>query len=179
MNLEDSSGNDRPQRRLIGEDADQEFPPRKREALLTGACILLDQLREDLAHLDGGGDVTGTNMIEFLPPGFAHRYSAQFAHQFMACALAVGRKLVQPGFRRPESVGEELALHAVIAQAEAVLVAGGEDSDLEDFREAATEDFDCLLLFERRFDGFEDSLAAESLGTSNLRFEDWFKPFRA
>jgi hypothetical protein len=48
----------------------------------------------------------------------------------------------------------------------AVLEAAGEDADLEDFREAATEDLDCLLLFEPQFDG------VGHLGMSNLRFED-------
>ncbi len=164
---------------MIGEATGEYLPPCKREAILTGASILLDQLTEDLAHLDGGGDVAGTNMIRFLPPAFAPRYTARFARQVLACASAVADKLVQPGNRRLACVGEELALHALIDQAEAVLEAAGEDAGLGDFREAATEDFDCLLLFEMRFDGFEDSPAADSLGMTNLRFEDWFKPFRS
>jgi hypothetical protein len=71
------------------------------------------------------------------------------------------------------------ALHALIDQAEAVLEAAGEDPDLGDFREAAIEDLDCLLLFDLRFDGFEDSPVADRQGMTNLRFEDWFKPFRS
>jgi hypothetical protein len=164
---------------MIGEVTEEDLPPCKREALLTGAAILLDQLSDDLAHLAGGGGVAGTNMIRFLPPAFARRYTARFARQFLVCASAVADDLVQPGNRRPACVGEELALHALVDQAEAVLVAAGEDPSLEDFREAACEDFDCLLLFEMRFDGFEDSAVADSLGMSNLRFEDWFKPFRS
>jgi hypothetical protein len=164
---------------MIGAVTYQDLPPFKREALLTGAAILLDQLSDDLAHLAGGGDVAGTNMVRFLPPAVAPRYTARFAEQFLACASAVADELVRPGNRRPACVGEELALHALVDQAEAVLVAAGEDPGLEDFREAACEDFDCLLLFEMRFDGFEDSAVADSLGMSNLRFEDWFKPFRS
>ena len=87
--------------------------------------------------------------------------------------------LVRPGNWRLANVGEELALHALIDQAEAVLEAAGEDPDLGDFREAAIEDLDCLLLFDLRFDGFEDSPVADRLGMTNLRFEDWFKPFRS
>lgn len=163
---------------MIGEVTGEDLTPSKREALVTGASILLDQLTEDLAHLDGGGDVAGTNLIRCLPPAFAPRYSARFARQFLACASAVAYKLVRPGNFRLASVGEELALHALIDEAEAVLEVAGEDTDLADFREAATEDLDCLLLFEMRFDGFEHSPVADRLGMANLRFEDWFKPFR-
>lgn len=164
---------------MIGEVAGEDLPPRQLEALETGASILLDQLTEDLAHVEGGGDVADTNMIGYLPPAFAPRYTARFARQFLACASAVAYKLVQPGNWPLACVGEEFALHALIDQAAAVLDAAGEDTDLEDFREAATEDLDCLLLFDMRFDGFEDSPAADRLGMSNLRFEDWFKPFRS
>lgn len=164
---------------MIGQATDEDLPPCKREALVTGASILLDQLTDDLAHLGGGGDVAATNMIRYLPPAFAPRYTVRFALQFLACASAVAYKLVQPGNWRLACVGEEFALHALIDQAEAVLEVAGEDSDLEDFREAATEDLDCLLLFDMQFDGFEDSPAADRLGMTNLRFEDWFKPFRS
>jgi hypothetical protein len=163
---------------MIGEVTEEDLPPFKRVALLTGAAILLDQLSDDLAHLAGGGGVAATNMIRFLPPAFAPRYTVRFAQQFLESASAVADELIQPGHRQPACVGEELALHALIDHAEAVLVAAGEDPSLEDFREAACEDFDCLLLFEMRFDGFEDSAVADSLGMSNLRFEDWFTPFR-
>jgi hypothetical protein len=146
---------------------------------VTTASILLNQLFDDITHLGGNGDVVRTNLIQYLPPAFAPRYSAGFARQFLACVSAVTTKLVQPGSWPLACVGEELALHALIDQAVAVLEATGEDADLEDFREAATEDLDCLLLFEPRFDGVEDSPAAGWLGMSNLRFEDWFKPFRA
>jgi hypothetical protein len=163
---------------LIGEVTDEDLPPRKREALATAAAVLLDQLFEDLAHLADGGEIADTNMIRYLPPVFAPRYTRRFAKQFLACASAVASKLVQPGNRPLACVGEELAMHALIDQAEAVLEAAGEDAEMEDFRQAATEDLDCLLLFDMKFDGFEDSPAAGRLGMSNLRFEDWFKPFR-
>jgi hypothetical protein len=110
---------------MIGAVTYQDLPPFKREALLTGAAILLDQLSDDLAHLAGGGGVAATNMIRFLPPAFAPRYTARFAEQFLACASAVADELVRPGNRWPACVGEELALHALIDQAEAVLVAAG------------------------------------------------------
>lgn len=164
---------------MIGEVTGEDLPPHKRAALATAAAILLGQLFADLAHLEGGGDVADTNMIGFLPPAFAHRYTVGFAKLFLACASAVAYKLVQPGNWPLASVGEEFALHALIDQAEAALAIAGEDANLEDFRDAATEDLDCLLLFDMRFDGFEDSPVADRLGMSNLRFEDWFKPFRS
>jgi hypothetical protein len=164
---------------MIGAATEEDLPPIKREALVTAASILLDQLFDDLAHMAGNGDVARTNVIQYLPPAFAPRYTAGFARQFLACVSAVTTKLVQPGSWPLACVGEELALHALVDQAVAVLEAAGEDADLEDFREAATEDLDCLLIFEPRFDGVEDSPAAGWLGMSNLRFEDWFKPFRA
>lgn len=163
---------------MIGEVTDQDFSPRKREALVSAAGILLDEIFDDLAHLAGGGGVSDTNMVGYLPPGFSPRYNDRFARKFLACVCAVASKLAQPGNWPLACVGEELALHALIDHAEALLESAGSDDDLQDFRDQATEDLDCLLLFDMNLDGFEDSEAADRLGMGNLRFDDWFKPFR-
>lgn len=49
-----------------------------------------------------------------------------------------------------------------------MLESAGEEADLEDFREAATGDLDCLLLFDLQFDGAEGSPTAGRLRVSNL-----------
>jgi hypothetical protein len=76
-------------------------------------------------------------------------------------------------------VGEELALRALVTEAEEILEARGAGvAQLADLLELATEDADYELLFYMAWDGIEDSDTAREEGMANLAFDDWFKPFR-
>ena len=50
--------------------------------------------------------------------------------------------------------------------------------DMRAEAEAAFQDTDFELLFDPRWDGLEEDEAVSHLAMANLRFEDWFRPFR-
>jgi hypothetical protein len=75
----------------------------------------------------------------------------------------------------------ELALHAIVSEAEALILADPEMDDaaaanFNEFRATAFEDSDYEMLFDGAGDGIEDSTDPKSY-VVNLRFSDWFKPF--
>ncbi|MGI8513900.1 MAG: hypothetical protein ACR2NT_01950 [Acidimicrobiia bacterium] len=73
------------------------------------------------SHLEAGGDFADTNMLEYLPARFAPKCDRLFAKEFIICLGTVVSKLVQPGNWPLACVGEELALIALIEDAEVIL----------------------------------------------------------
>ncbi len=93
----------------------------------------------------------------------------------------VGWKLAQPGEVMLSCVAEELALWALIKQAEVQFEIADEESDPDawsDFREFVFEDEDFLWLYSPELDGIEESEWGREHAVVNLRFSEWFKPFR-
>ena len=114
-----------------------------------------------------------------LPRRHVFRYTPLFAKRFFTCFLTVAWKVAQ---RRPPSqllscVAEELALYALIKEAEAHMEIQELAYDFGDFEDVAFQDLDFEWLYDPKFDGIEDSALANELAMANLRFEDWFKPF--
>jgi len=148
------------------------------EALRRATVVLLDRFFADIGHLEAGGDFADTDMVEYLPPRFASKYDHLFAKEFLICMATVAAKLVSPRHSMLACVGEELALHALVTEADGILEARGSEVDLADLLELATEDADYELLFSMAWDGIEDSDTAREEGMANLAFDDWFRPFR-
>jgi len=163
---------------VIGDVPDGMLSSEQEDALRYAAVVLLDRFFADIGHLEAGGDFADTDMVDYLPARFASKYDHLFAKEFLICVATVAGKLVSPLHSMLACVGEELALHALVTEADGILEARGVGVDLADFLEMATEDADYELLFDMAWDGIEDSDTARDEGMANLAFDDWFKPFR-
>lgn len=116
-------------------------------------------------------------IADALPRKYLPRYDFLFAKEFVVCVSTVIWKLQSPDHQQLACVAEELALNAIINQAQVDLELRGLEADLDDVYEEAFQDSDFEFLFDPKFDGIEESEMAEFSGMANLRFEDWFKPF--
>lgn len=162
---------------VVGDVPEGFLTAKQEDALRKSATVLLDQFFSDIGHLEAGGDFADTNMVEYLPARFAPKYDHLFAKEFIVCLGTVVSKLVQPGNWPLACVGEELALNALIEDAEVILQERGDTGDLGDFRELGTKDNDYLMLFEMAWDGIEDSDLGRQVRVMNLAFDEWFVPF--
>ncbi|GBE21017.1 hypothetical protein BMS3Bbin01_00358 [bacterium BMS3Bbin01] len=163
---------------MIGDVPDEMLSSEQEEALRRATVVLLDRFFADICHLEAGGDFGDTDMVEYLPARFASKYDHLFAKEFLICVATVAGKLVSPLHSMLACVGEELALHALVTEAEGILEARDAGVDLADFLELATEDADYELLFSMAWDGIEDSHTGRDMRVANLAFDDWFRPFR-
>ena len=163
---------------MIGDMPDGLLSSEQKNALRSAAFVLLDRLFADVGHLEAGGDFGDTDMVDYLPARFLPKYDHLFAKEFLVCVATVAWKLASPGHSMLACVGEELALHALVTEAEEILEARGAGVDLADLLELATEDADYELLFDMAWDGIEDSDTGRDMRVANLAFDDWFKPFR-
>ena len=157
------------------------LPDGQRRALLAACDLLIDQAFEDVGALEEGEHVGDRSMAAWLPAKFLPRYDALFAKKLAVCLIAVAGKLTD---RRPHilaCVAEEMALAALVDEAATELGEAGELDQAAELRaagEGAFQDMDFELLFDPRWDGIEDTGAGARLAMANLRFEDWFRPFR-
>jgi hypothetical protein len=74
-------------------------------------------------------------------------------------------------------VAEELALRAILAEAEAILERDRIAGDFELYRGEAFQDQDHEFLFDPAYDGIEDSEVGRQMAIAHLRFDEWFAPF--
>jgi hypothetical protein len=146
--------------------------------MATAIQVLIDEFLDDIAALKRGEQFADTGMAAYLPSAYGHRYNLLFAKRFLACVYAAAWKLHSPDPQALACVGEELALHALIQGAEAILENKGTRADFDALRETAFEDEDYILLFDPRWDGIDVSERGRRLGIANLRHDDWFEPFR-
>jgi hypothetical protein len=165
------------EREVIGDVPEGLLSPRQEQALRSATVVLLDRFFADVGYLEPGGDFADTDMVAYLPARFLPKYNHLFAKEFLVALSAVASKLVQPGNWPLACVAEELALNALIEEAESHLEARGEEADLGDFRELATKDKDYMWLFDMAWDGIEDSDLGRQEGVMNLAFDQWFEPF--
>ena len=153
--------------------------PTQREALAAATDVLIDHYLENLADAQTGTwDFQQFYIADFLPRRYAHEYSPKFARQFFFCLSTIAWKLNQPHFLQPACIGEELALWALIQQAESILEEKGEEPDLGDLVDAAFEDTDVQNLYSGERDGIDETEVGQYMGMTSLSFKDWFVPFR-
>lgn len=163
---------------MIGGDLRSILPAEHERALSTAVHVVIDEFLDDIVALQRGDRFADTSMAHYLPSTSAHRYDLLFAKRFLACVFTVAWKLQSPDAQALACVGEELALHALIQSAEAILDHKGTVADFGSLSEMAFEDGDFALLFDPRWDGIEASHQARRIGMANLRFDDWLAPFR-
>lgn len=158
-----------------------ELPESHREGLRKAAIVYLDECYNALAQLNPGDSYADSPIGWYLPGRYEHYYDARFARDWVAAVTVVGWKLAQPSELKLSCVAEELALWALIKQAEVQLEIADEESDPDawsDFREFVFEDEDFLWLYSPELDGIEESEWGREHAVVNLRFSEWFKPFR-
>jgi hypothetical protein len=151
----------------------------QRAALRTGVDFVSGLYFGDLEMLATGVPFSQTTMRYDLPAKYLPRYDLAFAQRFLIAVLTVAWKLRAPGAYPLASVAEELALHAVTSMATSLLEQEQQDADLGAFDIVAYEDMDFLLLFDPAYDGVQDTELPLGSPIANLRFADWFRPFRA
>ena len=164
---------------MIGESLSRLINQDHRKALHAAVQILTDRFSEDLALLDESEDFSQTSMESFLPRKNLRRYGPGFARRFFVCMIVVGGKLFSKKREELCCVAEELALNAIIEQAESVLeMMGGKEADYSALIDSAFQDLDFEILFNDELDGFEATEAAKQMGVGYLRFDDWFTQFK-
>ena len=163
---------------VIGESLSRLIDAEHGEALHAAVQILTDRFLEDLALLEESEDFSQTSMEGFLPRKNLRRYGPGFARRFFVCMVIVGGKLFSKKREELCCVAEELALNAIIEQAESVLEMDGTEADYSVLVDSAFQDLDFELMFQDELDGFEDTEAAKQMGVGFLRFEDWFAQFK-
>ena len=132
------------------------FPSRIPEARRRAAIVYLDECYQALRQLGSGDSYADSAIGSYLPGRYGHYYDGRFARDWVVAVTVVGWKLSQPEELKLFSVAEELALWALMKQAEVQLEIADEESDPEawsDFREFAFEDEDFLWLDSPELDG--------------------------
>lgn len=155
----------------------------QREALLSGATILIDELFMDFFSIKRG-EAIGDHMVlaECLPRQFRHYYNELFVKKFIVCVIRIADRIAtwEAGII-PASTAECIALGAIIEQAKALLEMKVErdgrysEVDFSFFEDIAFPDLDFEFLFDPAFDGIEDTQIAEDMGMV-LKPSEWFKP---
>ena len=163
---------------MIGSELRSMMRADHQRALSTAVHVLIDEFLDDIVTLQRGEHFADTGLATYLPPTYRHRYDLLFAKRFLACVYMVAWKLHSPDPQSLACVGEELALHALIQGAEAILDDKAREADFDSLRETAFEDEDYALLFDPQWDGIEESKHGQRLGMANLGYDDWFRPFR-
>jgi len=179
---------------VAGEPATVRLGGRERAALALAVDELLDdcfQVVEAGAGWDGREPFPPqlTLLVDYLPPRYRSRYTPGFFRRLCVCLVLVAAKLADPDLEAelPGTLGEELALHALVGHARlswavkaslGLLDAVGEryqgSPDFDDFVEAAYWDLDYLDLFDDSLDGLYESAVGQSMAYASQDFDDWF-----
>jgi hypothetical protein len=151
-----------------------------RRALGEAADVLIDTTIDDLSASDDPGWTADNWLIgTMLPQRYRLKYTGDFARWLLACLMTVVWKLSQREPIRPSCVAEELAVHILLEEAEALAQEHGIELEFDDFRDAFFEDLDFEFLYDDAYDGIETADIAEGMGITNLAFADWFERFGA
>ena len=158
------------------------LPEPLREALRDAAIIYLDECFSTIADGEPGQSYADTPIGSYLPQRYEHYYDGRFARDWATTVAVVGWKLAQPSDVTLACVAEELALFALIRQAQVLLDLRELENDEQawsDFRDLVFEDEDFLFLFNPEFDGIEETDWAREHAVVGLKFNEWFRPFDA
>jgi hypothetical protein len=158
------------------------LPESHREALRDAAITYLDECFSAIAEGEPGQSYADTPIGSYLPRRYEQYFDGRFARDWATTIAVVGWKLAQPGDVTLACVAEELALFALIRQAQMLLDLRERENDEQawnDFRDLAFEDEDFLFLFNPEFDGIEETEWARQHAMVGLKFNEWFRPFDA
>lgn len=183
------------------EDDDQEWtlPDDGWDLILAAANCVVHTFKDDLESLRSGQlEFKDLSMLDALPPLQLPRYDVSFAQAFLDATKSVAGKLSRareaawpyPSEALLGSVAEELAMEAILAEAETLVelrldsgavvssAAARFADQIELLRDLSFQDRDFEFLFHAEKDGAtEDPDLQIQLGFANLRFADWFSNF--
>ncbi len=166
---------------MITNQTEETFTPEQLVCLQYANDTLSDEWADDIHRLldDVDMDFGETNMSYFLPEPFMDLYDTVFAKQFLEALAVVYFKLFSDESFRLDSTAEELALYALLRDAEGHAESHGIEYDAEDYLDDLFEDTDFLTLFsiEKRMERSDPALQ-RMLGEANMEFAAWFEPFR-
>lgn len=157
-----------------------ELTKKEHKYLEGGIAVLIDSIIQDIEILLAGKPWIETMMLsKYLPKNYVHRYNVTFAKQFLDTVMAVAYKFQdKEAFWSLNSVAEQMAMNAILAEAEGYAETYHAKIDLTKLTDLLFSDIDFELLFDPRFDGIEDDEEFKTAhGMENLSFKDWFKPF--
>jgi hypothetical protein len=166
---------------------DQErLSPMCRRLLASTVEVLVESLREDLAEIAAGGEFEGTCLLSgFLPSRFQDSYDLLFLERWVGKVETVGLKLLQYPNTYLACTADELAAHAILAEARAKFDLLEETADSADLAEevaalndCAFEDHDILMAFEDAPCPADNPAIAGMMGIANFTPDTWFMPFR-
>jgi hypothetical protein len=156
------------------------LPASHREALRDAAVTYLDECFSAIADGEPGQSYADTSTGSYLPARYEQYYDARFGRDWTTTVAVVGWKLAQPVEVTLACVAEELALFALIRQAQVLLDLRERESDGQawsDFRDLVFEDEDFRFLFDPELDGIEETEWARQHAVVGLKFSEWFQPF--
>ena len=181
------------------EDSDWALSGEAWVVILAAADHIVDDYTGDVESLRAGTQAfRDTSMFQQLPPLHLARYDVAFAEAFLTTINDVATKLrraYEEAWPYPTeallgSVAEELAMEAILAEAEfeadlrldgGVLSPSGRArlrEEIDVLREGSFKDRDFEFLFDPGKDGaVEDPGLQAQMGFLNLTFADWFSPF--
>ncbi len=143
--------------------------------------LMNDEMRNDIMTLVGNENADENLWIwnELPPAGRADLDIHMLFKLFTAFITLVYKFHSEEEFRLGNRA-EELLLHIAIEHAIGLAETAGEEIDwFEDFRGYAFEDEDFLLMYEPRFDGFDESRYGKMMGIGSLSPKEWFEAYEA
>jgi hypothetical protein len=170
---------------------DQErLSPMCRRLLASTVEVLVHHLREDLADIAAGEAFEDTWFLsDYLPSRFQDAYNLPFLERWVGKVETVGLKLLQYPNTYLACTAEELAAHAILADARANFDLLGETADGADLCDQLTEeidvlddcafeDHDILMAFEDVPCPADNPAIVKMMGIANFTPDTWFTPFR-
>jgi hypothetical protein len=151
----------------------------ERETLRTALQSLIDLLFDLYEALPASGPVPADFQHEGLlvfPPAYVSRYDRPFVRRAIVAAASLGQKLAGPGWFDLASTMEEILFGTIMETVQNTDIEIGDVFD--DLEETAFQDLDYEMLFNAQFDGIENAALPEQYAFANLRFDEWFLPFR-
>jgi hypothetical protein len=169
---------------------DQErLSPMCRRLLASTVGVLVDYLSDDLADIAAGVAFEDTLFLpSCLPSRFQDVYDIPFLERWVGKVETIGLKLLQYPNTYLACTAEELAAHAILANARANfdLLETDDGVDLCDqlaeeidvLDNCAFEDHDILMAFEDVPCPADNPAIAAMMGIANFTPDTWFTPFR-
>ena len=160
----------------------QALPDELRRILAECMCSLLDAFLEEVGARPLDFSFADTVMSIIVPPRYSDRYDREFAKKLLVAFMAATDRVCNN--EPPRSVIEEMCIWTIFDEAAArvrdeedceALPAGDMSGKLEEFRDVFIENTDFKSLWDADFEG---SKHVGDVRPANLRFDEWFLPFR-
>lgn len=159
---------------------DSLLPLNLRQALAEAIRRLIDSGFKDLCQVQDVPEMLlETDLMVHLPGRFLKRYTPDVLRRFLVCVIIVAYKFTESDRIELTCVGEALAAHAIITEAELVLDSRRQGLQFEQhfdaFEALLFQQIDIRKLFDSELYQVDDSKLDEMLSAAGLEFESWFR----